>query len=816
MSGEAWQQQLRAHRRLPRRSKAGAAAMLQGGRRGQLGWHSWAAGPGSLLAWLMLASAGASPCPDACCPHGSSGLRCTRDGALDSLHHLPGAENLTELYIENQQHLQHLELRDLRGLGELRNLTIVKSGLRLVAPDAFHFTPRLSHLNLSFNALESLSWKTVQGLSLQELVLSGNPLHCSCALRWLQRWEEEGLGGVHEQKLQCHGQGPLAHMPNASCGVPMLKVQVPNASVDVGDDVLLWCQVEGRGLEQAGWILTELEQSATVMKSGALPSLGLTLANVTSDLNRKNVTCWAENDVGRAEVSVQVNVSFPASVQLHTAVEMHHWCIPFSVDGQPAPSLRWLFNGSVLNETSFIFTEFLEPAANETVRHGCLRLNQPTHVNNGNYTLLAANPFGQASASIMAAFMDNPFEFNPEDPIPDTNSTSGDPVEKKDETPFGVSVAVGLAVFACLFLSMLLLVLNKCGRRNKFGINRPAVLAPEDGLAMSLHFMTLGGSSLSPTEGKGSGLQGHIIENPQYFSDACVHHIKRRDIVLKWELGEGAFGKVFLAECHNLLPEQDKMLVAVKALKEVSESARQDFQREAELLTMLQHQHIVRFFGVCTEGRPLLMVFEYMRHGDLNRFLRSHGPDAKLLVGGEDVAPGPLGLGQLLAVASQVAAGMVYLAGLHFVHRDLATRNCLVGQGLVVKIGDFGMSRDIYSTDYYRVGGRTMLPIRWMPPESILYRKFTTESDVWSFGVVLWEIFTYGKQPWYQLSNTEAIDCITQGRELERPRACPPEVYAIMRGCWQREPQQRHSIKDVHARLQALAQAPPVYLDVLG
>uniref|UniRef100_A0A8C8Y6P7 Tyrosine-protein kinase receptor n=1 Tax=Panthera leo TaxID=9689 RepID=A0A8C8Y6P7_PANLE len=784
--------------------------MLRGGR-GPRGGHGRAAGPGSLLAWLMLASAGAAPCADVCCPHGPSGLRCTRAGALESLRRLPGAENLTELYIENQERLRHLEPSDLRGLGELRGLAIVKSGLRFVAPDAFHFTPRLSRLNLSFNALESLSWKTVQGLSLQELVLSGNPLRCSCALHWLLRWEEEGLGGVPAQRLQCPGQGPLALLSNASCGVPVLKVQTPNASVNVGDDVLLQCQVEGRGLEQAGWILTELEESATVTQSGALPSLGLTLANVTSDLNRKNVTCWAENDVGRAEVSVQVNVSFPASVQLHAAVELHHWCIPFSVDGQPAPSLRWLFNGSVLNETSFIFTEFLEPAANETVRHGCLRLNQPTHVNNGNYTLLAANPSGRAAASVLAAFMDNPFEFNPEDPIPDSNSTSGDPVEKKDETPFGVSVAVGLAVFACLLLSAFFLVLNKCGRRNKFGINRTAVLAPEDGLAMSLHFMTLGGSSLSPTEGKGSGLQGHIIENPQYFSDASsagVHHIKRRDIVLKWELGEGAFGKVFLAECYNLLPEQDKMLVAVKALKEVSESARQDFQREAQLLTVLQHQHIVRFFGVCTEGRPLLMVFEYMRHGDLNRFLRSHGPDAKLLAGREDVAPGPLGLSQLLAVASQVAAGMVYLAGLHFVHRDLATRNCLVGQGLVVKIGDFGMSRDIYSTDYYR--------IRWMPPESILYRKFTTESDVWSFGVVLWEIFTYGKQPWYQLSNTEAIECITQGRELERPRACPPEVYAIMRGCWQREPQQRHSIKEVHARLQALAQAPPVYLDVLG
>lgn len=110
-------------------------------------------------------------------------------------------------------------------------------------------------------------------------------------------------------------------------------------------------------------------------------------------------------------------------MQLHAAVELHHWCIPFSVDGQPAPTLRWLFNGSVLNETSFIFTEFLEPAANETMRHGCLRLNQPTHVNNGNYTLLATNPSGQAAASIMAAFMDNPFEFNPEDPIPGAKAT---------------------------------------------------------------------------------------------------------------------------------------------------------------------------------------------------------------------------------------------------------------------------------------------------------------------------------------------------------------------------------------------------------
>ncbi|GAA6106807.1 neurotrophic tyrosine kinase, receptor, type 2a isoform X1 [Tachysurus ichikawai] len=116
----------------------------------------------------------------------------------------------------------------------------------------------------------------------------------------------------------------------------------------------------------------------------------------------------------------------------------------------------------------------------------------------------------------------------------------------------------------------------------------------------------------------------------------------------------------------------------------------------------------------------------------------------------------------------------------------------------------------------YQVGGHTMLPIRWMPPESIMYRKFTTESDVWSLGVVLWEIFTYGKQPWYQLSNNEVIECITQGRVLQRPRTCLKEVYDLMLGCWQREPHSRLNIREIHNLLLNLAKASPVYLDILG
>uniref|UniRef100_S4RVB2 Tyrosine-protein kinase receptor n=1 Tax=Petromyzon marinus TaxID=7757 RepID=S4RVB2_PETMA len=185
-----------------------------------------------------------------------------------------------------------------------------------------------------------------------------------------------------------------------------------------------------------------------------------------------------------------------------------------------------------------------------------------------------------------------------------------------------------------------------------------------------------------------------------------VKHIKRRDLMLKRELGEGAFGKVFLAECFNLYPDIEKTPVAVKTLKDLSGGARKDFYREAELLTNLQHDHIVRFYGVCSEGEPLIMVFEYMRHGDLNKFLRSNSPDSSFLddTPRRGIYSGELNCTQMLHIATQVASGMVYLASQRFVHRDLATRNCLVGENLV-KIGDFGMSRDVYSTDYYRVSG---------------------------------------------------------------------------------------------------------------
>ncbi|XP_069031425.1 high affinity nerve growth factor receptor [Embiotoca jacksoni] len=781
------------------------------------------------LALLSLAPAPASGgCPSACrCSF--TMLQCLEPNGIAGIPPLAmqESENVTEIYIENQAGLENITEIDLAYYRELKNLTVTLCKLRFISANAFQHTVRLQYVNLASNALEHISWRVFHFLPLLNLVLRDNPLVCSCDLHWLQQWESHDRGDLDGQMLFCLSNDeelPLNSLVIDNCRLPEVTIVASEYKIQEGGNLTLECHVTGSPTPDVRWRTNELASHSFTQERiwGSTLELVLHLTNVSSKDNLHNLTCEAENQAGPREGMVQLDIEFAVKILfLNDAVPQHNWCFPFAVDGNPEPTFTWLYNGINLKQNRYAYMQMIQDSGDGSVKHGCFFLNKPTHLNNGNYSLIVQNKLGRDEAMAVGMFMDNPFDpLDPEGIIPGpTNKSHLDVTENPESRVFVVSVAVGLAVFACTFLLIMILVINKCGQNSKFGIHRSSVLGTEDDLAVSLRFMNFGTSP--PSSDEDSGLSS-FVENPQYFcgiikdKDMCVQHIKRQDIVLKWELGEGAFGKVYLAECSNLSPDSNKMLVAIKTLKDANESTRQDFQREAELLTVLQHQHIVRFYGVCTDGEPLAMVFEYMRHGDLNRFLRAHGPDARILEESKMPLLGQLTLPQMLHIAAQIASGMVYLASLHFVHRDLATRNCLVGEALVVKIGDFGMSRDIYSTDYYRVGGRTMLPIRWMPPESIMYRKFTTESDIWSFGVVLWEIFTYGKQPWYQLSNSEAIECITQGRELERPRTCPKEVYLLMQGCWQREPQQRMVIKDIHSRLLALVKNPPVYLDILG
>ncbi|XP_004711012.1 muscle, skeletal receptor tyrosine-protein kinase isoform X4 [Echinops telfairi] len=290
----------------------------------------------------------------------------------------------------------------------------------------------------------------------------------------------------------------------------------------------------------------------------------------------------------------------------------------------------------------------------------------------------------------------------------------------------------------------------------------------------------------------------------------------RNNIEYVRDIGEGAFGRVFQARAPGLLPYEPYTMVAVKMLKEEASADMQaDFQREAALMAEFDNPNIVKLLGVCAVGKPMCLLFEYMAYGDLNEFLRSMAPhNAGTRSHGDDVArvrvsspgPPPLSCAEQLCIARQVAAGMAYLSERKFVHRDLATRNCLVAESMVVKIADFGLSRNIYSADYYKANENDAIPIRWMPPESIFYNRYTTESDVWAYGVVLWEIFSYGLQPYYGMAHEEVIYYVRDGHILACPERCPRDLYNLMRLCWSPLPADRPSFPSIHRILERMCQ----------
>ncbi|XP_021015391.1 muscle, skeletal receptor tyrosine-protein kinase isoform X7 [Mus caroli] len=290
----------------------------------------------------------------------------------------------------------------------------------------------------------------------------------------------------------------------------------------------------------------------------------------------------------------------------------------------------------------------------------------------------------------------------------------------------------------------------------------------------------------------------------------------RNNIEYVRDIGEGAFGRVFQARAPGLLPYEPFTMVAVKMLKEEASADMQaDFQREAALMAEFDNPNIVKLLGVCAVGKPMCLLFEYMAYGDLNEFLRSMSPHTVCSLSHSDLStrarvsspgPPPLSCAEQLCIARQVAAGMAYLSERKFVHRDLATRNCLVGETMVVKIADFGLSRNIYSADYYKADGNDAIPIRWMPPESIFYNRYTTESDVWAYGVVLWEIFSYGLQPYYGMAHEEVIYYVRDGNILACPENCPLELYNLMRLCWSKLPADRPSFCSIHRILQRMCE----------
>ncbi|XP_022822155.1 insulin-like receptor isoform X1 [Spodoptera litura] len=298
--------------------------------------------------------------------------------------------------------------------------------------------------------------------------------------------------------------------------------------------------------------------------------------------------------------------------------------------------------------------------------------------------------------------------------------------------------------------------------------------------------------------------------NPEYVSTMYVPdewEVPRASVEFIRELGQGSFGMVYEGLAKGIEKGKAETRCAVKTVNEhATDRERQEFLNEASVMKAFDTFHVVRLLGVVSRGQPTLVIMELMEFGDLKTYLRSHRPDADASLprkGGSD----PPTLENILQMAIEIADGMAYLSAKKFVHRDLAARNCMVAGDLTVKVGDFGMTRDIYETDYYRKGTKGLLPVRWMSPESLKDGVFSSSSDVWSYGVVLWEMATLAMQPYQGLSNEQVVRYVVEGGVMERPEHCPDRLYELMRACWAHRAPTRPSFLQLVADLAPSAHA---------
>ncbi|XP_024911271.1 fibroblast growth factor receptor 3 isoform X5 [Cynoglossus semilaevis] len=565
---------------------------------------------------------------------------------------------------------------------------------------------------------------------------------------------------------------------------------------------------EFKGEQRMGGIKLRHQQWSLVMES-AVPS------------DRGNYTCVVQNKYGTITHTYQLDVlersphrpilqaGLPANQTVVVGSDVEFHCKVYS-DAQP--HIQWLkhieYNGSRYSPDGVPYVNILKTAGINTTDKELevLLLTNVSFEDAGEYTCLAGNSIGYAYHSAWLTVL---------------------PVSPEKEDYY---VDILIYVTGCVLFILAVVIVILCRMRmttqktlptptvqklSKFPLKRQQV-SLDSNSSMNSNTPLVRIARLSSSDGPmlANVSELELPSDPKW-------EFPRTRLTLGKPLGEGCFGQVVMAEAVGVDKEKPNkpLTVAVKMLKDdATDKDLSDLVSEMEMMKMIgKHKNIINLLGACTQDGPLYVLVEYASKGNLREYLRARRPPGMDYSFDTCKIPDEqLTFKDLVSCAYQVARGMEYLASQKCIHRDLAARNVLVTEDNVMKIADFGLARDVHNIDYYKKTTNGRLPVKWMAPEALFDRVYTHQSDVWSYGVLLWEIFTLGGSPYPGIPVEELFKLLKEGHRMDKPANCTHELYMIMRECWHAVPSQRPTFRQLvedHDRVLSMTSTDE-YLDL--
>ncbi|XP_046720190.1 fibroblast growth factor receptor 2 isoform X4 [Silurus meridionalis] len=508
--------------------------------------------------------------------------------------------------------------------------------------------------------------------------------------------------------------------------------------------------------------------------------------------DKGNYTCVVENKYGSINHTYTLDVversphrpilqaGLPANATVHVGEEVRFVCKVYS-DAQP--HIQWLHhitkNGSHYAPNGDPYVRVLKSSGINSTDVEVLILRNVSMDDAGEYTCHVSNYIGRVNQSGWLTV------------LPADRS-----IAEPEYPPDYVEIAIyciGVFLITCMVVIVIVCRMRTSIKKPDFG-GQPAVHKLTKQIPLRRQVSADSSSSMSSSTPlvrittRRSSDHEHII--PEYeLPEDPRWEFSRDKLTLGKPLGEGCFGQVVMAEALGIDKDKPKeaLTVAVKMLKDdATEKDLSDLVSEMEMMKMIgRHKNIINLLGACTQDGPLYVIVEYASKGNLREFLRARRPPGmEYSYDIARVSEEPLTFKDLVSCTYQVARGMEYLASQKCIHRDLAARNVLVTESNVMKIADFGLARDVHNIDYYKKTTNGRLPVKWMAPEALFDRVYTHQSDVWSFGVLMWEIFTLGGSPYPGIPVEELFKLLKEGHRMDKPANCTNDLYMMMKDCW--------------------------------